>query len=50
MAGQRDEAFYAGKRQAARFFFRRELPRVDPTLDLLDGLDRTTLDMRDEWF
>jgi butyryl-CoA dehydrogenase len=49
-AGERDEEFYAGKRQAARFFFRRELPRVGPALDLLDSLDRTTLEMRDEWF
>jgi alkylation response protein AidB-like acyl-CoA dehydrogenase len=42
--------FYDGKRQAARFFFRYELPRTAPQLDLLDSLDRTTLDMRDGWF
>jgi alkylation response protein AidB-like acyl-CoA dehydrogenase len=42
--------FYDGKRQAARFFFSYELPRVDAQLDLLDALDRTVLDMRDEWF
>ncbi len=42
--------FYDGKRQAARYFFRYELPRTAPQLDLLARLDRTTLDMRDEWF
>jgi butyryl-CoA dehydrogenase len=42
--------FYEGKRQAARYFFRWELPRTGPQLDLLAGLDRTTLDMRDGWF
>ncbi|BBY27337.1 acyl-CoA dehydrogenase [Mycolicibacterium sediminis] len=42
--------FYDGKRAAARFFFRYELPRTAPQFDLLAGLDRTTLDMRDGWF
>jgi butyryl-CoA dehydrogenase len=42
--------FYDGKRQAARYFFRYELPRTAPQLDLLAGLDRTTLEMRDGWF
>ena len=42
--------FYDGKRQAARFFFRYELPKTAPQLDLLESLDRTTLDMRDGWF
>lgn len=42
--------FYDGKRQAARFFFRYELPRTAPQLDLLESLDRTTLEMRDSWF
>jgi alkylation response protein AidB-like acyl-CoA dehydrogenase len=42
--------FYDGKRQAARYFFRYELPRTAPQLDLLESLDRTTLDMRDAWF
>lgn len=45
-----ERAFYAGKRQAARYFFRWELPKVGPMLDLLASLDRTTLEMRDEWF
>ena len=42
--------FYDGKRQAARYFFRYELPKTGPQLDLLESLDRTTLEMRDAWF
>ncbi len=37
--------FYDGKRAAARFFFRWELPKVGPQLELLASLDRTTLDV-----
>jgi hypothetical protein len=46
----RSGGFYDGKRQAARYFFLYELPRTAPQLDLLESLDRTTLDMRDDWF
>ncbi len=42
--------FYEGKRSANRYFFRWELPKVDAQLDLLASLDRTTLDMKEEWF
>jgi butyryl-CoA dehydrogenase len=42
--------FYDGKRQAARYFFRWELPKVVPMLDLLVSRDDTTLMMRDAWF
>lgn len=42
--------FYDGKRQAAQYFFRYELPKTGPQLDLLESLDRTTLEMRPEWF
>ena len=49
-AGDRAGDFYDGKRQAARYFFRYELPRTGPQLDLLESLDRTTLEMRDTWF
>ncbi|MEE6168735.1 MULTISPECIES: acyl-CoA dehydrogenase [unclassified Mycolicibacterium] len=45
-----DDDFYYGKRQAARYFFAYELPRTAPQLDLLESLDRTTLEMRDSWF
>ena len=46
----REGGFYDGKRAAARYFLRYELPKVGPQLDLLASLDRTTLEMRDEWF
>ncbi len=42
--------FYDGKRQAGRYFFRYELPRTGPQVDLLESLDRTTIEMRDAWF
>ncbi|WP_280424460.1 acyl-CoA dehydrogenase [Nocardia carnea] len=42
--------FYDGKRHAARYFFRHELPRTGPQLDLLGDLDTTTLDMAEGWF
>ncbi len=43
-------SFYDGKRQAARYFYVWELPKTGAQLDLLDSLDRTTLDMQDDWF
>ncbi|MBN9426077.1 MAG: acyl-CoA dehydrogenase [Burkholderiales bacterium] len=51
-AGADGEArdFYLGKQQAARYFLRWELPKIDALLDRLDEVDATTLDMRDEWF
>ncbi|HEV3356283.1 MAG TPA: acyl-CoA dehydrogenase [Pseudonocardiaceae bacterium] len=49
-ADSRTGEFYDGKRQAARFFFRYELPKVGPQFDLLASLDRTTLDVEDAWF
>lgn len=49
-ADGKDGDFYAGKRQAARFFFRYELPKTAAQLDLLESLDRTTLEMQDNWF
>ena len=48
--GGSTDAFAAGKWQAARYFIRRELPIVDAKFDLLAAGDRTTLDMRDDWF
>ena len=50
VAADREGDFYAGKRQAGRFFFRWELPKVQAQLALLDSLDTTTLDMRPSWF
>ncbi len=38
-------AFYEGKRAAARYFWRWELPRTGAQFDLLESLDRTVLDV-----
>lgn len=48
--GGRAGDLYDGKRQAARYFFRYELPRTGPQFDLLESLDRTTLEMSADWF
>ncbi|WP_448626660.1 acyl-CoA dehydrogenase [Geodermatophilus sp. URMC 64] len=42
--GAADSAFHEGKRIAARYFHRWELPKVHVQLDLLESLDRTVLD------
>jgi alkylation response protein AidB-like acyl-CoA dehydrogenase len=49
-AGGRAGAFYDGKRQACRWFYRCELPRTRAQFELLDRVDDTTLAMRDEWY
>lgn len=41
---------YRGKLQAMGYFFRWELPHAAAQWRLLANLDRTTYDMRDEWF
>ena len=46
----RDDAFHQGKRHAARYFYRFELPQTGPQLDLLARLDPTTLDTDPAWF
>jgi len=43
--GDQTGAFYDGKRAATRYFFRYELPTTAAQFDLLDSLDRTTLDV-----
>ena len=40
----KDSEFHDGKRSAAAYFFRWELPRTGPQFDLLDSLDTTVLD------
>jgi butyryl-CoA dehydrogenase len=42
--------FHEGKRQAARYFWKWELPRVHHRFDLLESLDRTVLDASTNWF
>ncbi|GAB2907691.1 acyl-CoA dehydrogenase [Rhodococcus aerolatus] len=48
-AAGKDGDFYDGKRAAGRYFFRWELPRTGPQLDLLDSLDTTLLDVDPAW-
>ena len=45
--GDKEGAFYDGKRLAARYFFDHELPRVGPWLDLLESGDTLLLDLDD---
>jgi alkylation response protein AidB-like acyl-CoA dehydrogenase len=45
-----ESAFYRGKLAACSYFYSWELPRIDRWLKLLDPVDRTTLDVADEWF
>ncbi|WP_067607891.1 acyl-CoA dehydrogenase [Nocardiopsis listeri] len=41
----RNDGFYEGKRAAAAYFFRHELPRTGPWFDLVSSRDRTVLDV-----
>ena len=45
-----DENFYRGKLQAMRYFFRFELPEIQPWARLLLDLDDTTYEMSPDWF
>ena len=45
-----DADFIAGKCQAARYFFRWELPKIGPMLLLLESRDSTPMDMQRDWF
>jgi len=49
-ASDADRDFYDGKLAACRFFFRHELPIIDPLAALLRSLDDTTLAIRPESF
>jgi alkylation response protein AidB-like acyl-CoA dehydrogenase len=48
-AGTATSDFHEGKRAAARYFRRWELPKVHTHLDLLESLDRTVLDTAETW-
>ena len=50
LANARHEDFYRGKLLACQYFIQWELPKVRPMLNLLESLDTTTLDMKDNWF
>ena len=45
-----ETAFLEGKRRALSYFARWELPKVGAWLGVLDPVDPTVLEMRDEWF
>lgn len=49
-ASDGDKAFYAGKLQACQFFFRRELPKTEHQIELLNALDDTALTATPEMF
>jgi butyryl-CoA dehydrogenase len=49
-ADGKEGAFYDGKRQAGRYFFRWELPRTAAQFALLETLDTTSLDTSPDWF
>jgi hypothetical protein len=44
------DAFYHGKLQAAKFFFRHEVVKTRTQAKLLSSLDDTVLTMNKEWF
>jgi len=48
--GANPGTFYDGKRAAAQYFYRYELPKVTTQLDLLASLDRTAVDAQPDWF
>jgi alkylation response protein AidB-like acyl-CoA dehydrogenase len=45
-----DADFYFGKLQTCKYYFKWELPKVRQQMELLETIDTTCLDMRDEWF
>ena len=49
-AGRETGDFYEGKRRAAEYFFRWELPSIDPWLDRLAAADPTFSEMEERWF
>ena len=47
---QEERAFYAGKIQAAQYFFVWELPLIERDFAVLSSMDATTIGMQEEWF
>lgn len=45
-----DSDSHRGRVQAARFFFRHELPKIEPWLGIVARRDRTVVDMQNSWF
>ena len=49
-SGDSDRAFYAGKRQAAQYFFHRELPQIAQWARIVADGEASALEMQDAWF
>lgn len=49
-ADGREGEFYDGKRAAAQFFYRYELPSLSHRIEFLESLDRTTVEVKVAWF
>ena len=49
-ASERDRAFYQGKIAAAKFFARNVLPRLTAERTIVEGVDLTLMDLREEAF
>lgn len=47
---EEDKKFLAGKLQAAQYFVRWELPKIDHQANLLAGFDDTCMQMQADWF
>jgi butyryl-CoA dehydrogenase len=45
-----DQQFLAGKLQAAQYFTRWELPKIEHQANLLQGFDETCMAMQADWF
>ncbi len=45
-----DADYYRGKLQAQRYFFQWDLPATRTSLQCLTAVERTSYDMKDEWF
>jgi len=49
-ASEENQKFLAGKLQAAQYFIRWELPKVEHQANLLQGFDETCMSMKADWF
>jgi len=49
-ASEENQKFLAGKLQAAQYFIRWELPKVEHQANLLQGFDETCMAMKADWF
>jgi len=50
LEGNSQDEFLQGKVFASRYFFAHELPKTQAQYDLLSSLDKTTSEMKEEFF